>query len=122
MQWKFLLALGLGLSVVSTPMVVRADNTEVGAEILTCFHPMSRFSSAELGATYQDNGYTALNGVVNFLGVWTDNRYHMRFKLLTRVVDGAQEFRVIPGEDTAPFPPDEDCRFRSWSPINMLSW
>lgn len=122
MDWKFLLALTVGISVVAAPLNVYADETETGAKILSCFHPVSKFSSADLGSPYSSDGYTVVDGIVNFLGYWSDNRYHMKFTILIREVNGSQEFRVVPGEDTAPFPPDEDCRIRSWTPFSWLPW
>jgi hypothetical protein len=95
----------------------RAGSKEdLGANILSCFHPTGRFRSVAIGDPYKNgNGQTAADGRVNFLGALTDNRYHMDFTMQLRKVDGKLEFRVVPGEDTAPFPPAPNCRLRSWT-------
>ncbi len=112
---SFAVALTAGLLfVVSIP--ASADNADLGAELLRCFHPSGDFRGITIGDAYTDgNGYAAYDGKIEFAGGISGKRYYMRFIYRSRKVDGESEYKVEPGEDTAPFPPSPNCRYRSWT-------
>jgi len=102
------------LAVVVAIPANAGPKEDMGASILSCFHPTGRFRSIDAGEEYKNgNGYSAIDGRIDFLGGFTDSRYRMNFTLTRRKVDGKNEFKVVPGEDTAPFPPSPNCRLRS---------
>lgn len=117
-NWRIVwLSLLVGTIGFVPPAQANLNEADLGVAILDCFHPVSRFRSVSLGNPYTRNGYQVIDGTVNFRGSWTNNLYYMDFSILIREVNGTEEFKVIPGTDTAPFPPDSDCRMRSWTEI-----
>ena len=115
LKQKLVKGIVLGSAMLFLPITAQASEADFGAEILACFHPFGDFRSVNFGDPYRNNAYTAIDGTVSFKGIWTGNSYYMDFTILYREVYGNREFRVEPGVDTAPFPPDSDCRMRSWT-------
>ena len=92
------------------------DEDEIASSILSCFHPSADYRGVEMGQMYsKPGGKQAVDGVLHFAGGFSGNRYTMNFTIVFREVDGEKEFKVVPGEDTAPFPPSQNCRFRAWN-------
>ena len=115
-----LLAL-IALTTIALPEEVAAsdlDEARVGAAILSCFHPTANFHHVKFQQAYEKSrGRTAIDGVIYFAGGFSGNSYRMKFTLVFREVDGIDEMRVVPGEDSAPFRPNPDCRLRSWTEL-----
>jgi hypothetical protein len=106
-------------NVIALVPVACADEADLGFSILKCFHPTANFVRASFGEPYQDvPGRMARQGRIDFKGGFTGGSYSMQFVMQTTTIGGDKMMRVVPGADTAPFPPNPSCSYREWSHYN----
>lgn len=117
-NFVFCLALFLPLLTSAATVATRIDD-DVGASIVKCFHPTAAYESIDdmYFPTPSNDSYDQVDGKVRFRGGFTGNPYYMKFTFYARLNNGKLQFRIEPGMDTAPFPPNPSCRFRDWTSI-----
>lgn len=99
------------------PADALASKDDVGKVILDCFHPSGIFDGVRVTSpNWGSDGIMSVRGRIDFRGRLTDTPYFMNFVYYEREVGGQTEFRVLPGSDSAPFPPNPSCSLREWTP------
>lgn len=111
-------ALLLTIFFASLSSASEIDNDDMGASIVKCFHPTAAYESIEMdnkNLHFSSSGDTIIfDGKVRFRGGFTGNPYYMKFSMEMRKAGNDMEVRIIPGVDTAPFPPSPNCSYRHW--------
>lgn len=113
MQAVRIALLTIALGLVGLP--AHADDDDWGMAFLKCFHPTGKYDRIKLEAPQQVAGHWGRNGRIFFRGGLSGSTYFMRFLWESRQVEGKWEHKVTPTEDTAPFKPHPNCRFRNWT-------
>lgn len=101
----------LGATLVGS--VAHADEDDWAMSFLKCFHPIGKYDRVKLDPPRRIGPHMGVDGRIFFRGL-TGSTYFMRFLWEYRNVEGHMEYRVTPGEDTAPFAPSASCRMRNW--------
>ena len=104
--------------VLFLPLSGYASDDGLGRLIVGCFHPTASYESIELFSRYpqidEKNPREEVSGRVWFRGGLTGNPYYMKFTLYARLKGQGVQMRIIPDEDTAPFPPNPACYLSDW--------